>query len=105
MREKLTFKELLIGSLGMVGLYLFYGINLLLVLMPTLMLGVPWWAVGLVALAQLVLPFPNLQQAILFILSFKNAITLPFGFLTVLYFISLAIFAYQVLMFFFRPLR
>lgn len=90
-------KDKLIGLLGIAGIYLYYFFNLLLALMPILMLGVPWWGVLLLCLAQLVLPFPTIQQGILYALSFSNVLERSVDFFTILYFISFAIFAFCIL--------
>ena len=86
-------KNKLIGTLGIVGIYLFNGFNIILALTPCFMLGLPWWGAALVCIAQVLLPFPNIQQGILFALSFSNALQPPTNLLTVLYFIAFGLYA------------
>ena len=60
----MRFKEWIVGSLGAVGLILFYLIQVVIIFIPLVFLGLPWWVDAILALIVLFVPFLNTIAAL-----------------------------------------
>ena len=87
----MRFKEWIVGSLGAVGLILFYLIQVVIIFIPLVFLGLPWWVDALLALFVLFVPFLNTIAALaIWIWSFIIVISSPITWVSIVYFICLA---------------